>query len=503
MKITSIKIQNENSVLKDFHWNSDKLINIFIGENGSGKTTILKNLVWIFRAAHDLYVNKNKNYTAPSFSFEIIYQVIISNVENSFDLETNYVEIRLFSSTKTKNFCEIEISNSRYSLDDIINKFGYKALLPSNVIAYYSGWDDKIKTLFNEVEDDYKDIMIKDASKKLDIGYSVVDEMPLIYIENIHFQILLACLFSFQYNSNLYNYLNNKLGVVHNDFTTISIFIKKPIDTFYNSDTEDFWGAKGELRRFLDVLKHNAQGYGVNAYNEIEKSYIFTFDLNSWITVKEFYGTEKRLYFLFHLLNSSGFLGGFHIYFEKDGLIQSNHNLSEGEQQLLTIIGLKEILFEQNSLLLLDEPDTFLHPIWQQNFISDLSENMEFPKGGEIFPFHNEPNFFITTHSLNLLNNANKDIVKVTLMQNGKVSNLPLQYYGRTIASVNYNLMNVTERPKEIQDKLNSLFEYLELEKVTESEILYQELSKILGNDDEDLIKANIELEFLKSDLNG
>ena len=44
MKIQSIKIKDSKTILNSFEWSSDKPINIFIGENGSGKSTILKSI---------------------------------------------------------------------------------------------------------------------------------------------------------------------------------------------------------------------------------------------------------------------------------------------------------------------------------------------------------------------------------------------------------------------------------------------------------------------------
>lgn len=498
MKITSISIKDDNTVLNDFHWKSDMPINIFIGENGSGKTTILKNLVWIFRGAYDLFINRPKSYSIPSFQFEINYIIIITNNEKINDFETNYVAIRLFSTPTEKNFCDIEVSNTRYTKEELISKFGYKALLPTNIIAYYSGWDDKIKSIFKEVEDGYKNLMIKELNR-IDNGYSVIDEMPFIYIEKIHFQILLACLFSFEYNLDLNEYLEQKFKIsfIDNNHCNVNIFIKRPEENFYSANYDDFWGAKGELRTFLDVLKKLCDNEP--SYNSTQEHLILSFNYKAWINLREFYGTEKRLYFYFHLLNSSGFLDGFHIYFLKDNKIQSNHNLSEGEQQLLTILGLREILYEMNSLLLLDEPDTFLHPRWQQEFITDLCYNMEYPKGDEFKPFHNEPNFFITSHSLNLLNNANKDLVKVTLMEEGKESDRSLKFYGKTISSINYNLMGIENRPIEIQNKFNLLFKLLELDKLNESKEIYNQLVDEIGQDDEELLRAKIELDFLTS----
>ena len=62
--------------------------------------------------------------------------------------------------------------------------------------------------------------------------------------------------------------------------------------------------------------------------------------------------------------------------------------------------------------------------------------------------------------------------------------------------------MNVTERPKEIQDFLNTLFIQLEEENIKEAKVIYTKLLDILGDDDIDLIQAKIELDFLISEQN-
>jgi energy-coupling factor transporter ATP-binding protein EcfA2 len=49
--------------------------------------------------------------------------------------------------------------------------------------------------------------------------------------------------------------------------------------------------------------------------------------------------------------------------------------LSEGEQQLLTVLGLLKFTKESESLFLLDEPDTHLNPAWKLEYLS-LIENV-------------------------------------------------------------------------------------------------------------------------------
>lgn len=63
--------------------------------------------------------------------------------------------------------------------------------------------------------------------------------------------------------------------------------------------------------------------------------------------------------------------------------------LSEGEQQLLTVLGL--LLFTQNdeSLYLLDEPDTHLNPVWTYDYLKLLQDNIRAEKGQLLVATHN------------------------------------------------------------------------------------------------------------------
>jgi predicted ATPase len=48
--------------------------------------------------------------------------------------------------------------------------------------------------------------------------------------------------------------------------------------------------------------------------------------------------------------------------------------LSEGEQQLITVLGLILIAGREDCLFLLDEPDTHLNPIWQREYVKLLTD---------------------------------------------------------------------------------------------------------------------------------
>jgi predicted ATPase len=82
---------------------------------------------------------------------------------------------------------------------------------------------------------------------------------------------------------------------------------------------------------------------------------------------------------LFQILSSlqlTGYLKDLKIYFHKRDVQTAIEfdDLSEGEKQRLAVRGLMEIFRGEETLYLLDEPDTFAHPRWQWDFIPDIEE---------------------------------------------------------------------------------------------------------------------------------
>ena len=73
---------------------------------------------------------------------------------------------------------------------------------------------------------------------------------------------------------------------------------------------------------------------------------------------------------------------------KKDGNRVTFSQLSEGEQQLLTVLGLLLFTQDDKSLYLLDEPDTHLNPVWTYDYLRLLQENIRAEKGQLIVATH-------------------------------------------------------------------------------------------------------------------
>jgi ABC-type multidrug transport system ATPase subunit len=78
--------------------------------------------------------------------------------------------------------------------------------------------------------------------------------------------------------------------------------------------------------------------------------------------------------------------------------------LSEGEQQLLTVLGLLKFTKDEESLILLDEPDTHLNPIWKWRYLEFLEEVVQEEKNTQII---------INTHDPLVIGGLTKEQVRI------------------------------------------------------------------------------------------
>jgi len=94
---------------------------------------------------------------------------------------------------------------------------------------------------------------------------------------------------------------------------------------------------------------------------------------------------------------------------EHGGKVSFTH-LSEGELQMLTVLGLMRITREDHCLFLLDEPDTHLNPIWKLRYFDDIegvlaSEDCTLVQG--------ESQILITTHDPMMVGSLKREQVHI------------------------------------------------------------------------------------------
>ncbi len=175
-----------------------------------------------------------------------------------------------------------------------------------------------------------------------------------------------------------------------------------------------------------------------------------------------------------------------HMAIDKLGKTLNVSQLSQGEKSLMALVGdiARRLAIMNPSLnnplegagvVLIDEVDLHLHPKWQRSLITQLTET---------FP---NCQFILTTHSPLVISDT-KDVLCYVL-DDGELEERN-GLYGLDANQVLLNVMDTDVRNSEVQDRLDRLLELLQDKKLKEAKALFEELSTDLPPGHIELTKA-------------
>jgi predicted ATPase len=350
MRLLHLHILTEYKNLKDFKIDFDgsSFIDVFVGKNGTGKSNLFEAIIEIFRHLFD------KDYPI-QFDYLIKYEI-----------ENKIIEAKWLK--------------GEFTLD---GKKGIikKATLPDNIIIYYSGHNDKITDLVNEYENEFK--------RKVK-GAKIDDIREFVGIGKDYKSLLLAILLLQKNDNKAKKYIQQRLGIkkVSHEFKLV---LKRPqyalgkeeydVDQFEESTS--FWKADGIVGEFLKKLstvkkgvsnegKDREEGHFKRVKNEDE--YILYFDINDF---QKIFNDSRSLDLFRHFdnLKTIEMLKEISIAITlEDGTEANINSFSDGQFQMVYIYSIIEIFKDRNCLTILDEPDAFLHPEWQFDFLKQVFE---------------------------------------------------------------------------------------------------------------------------------
>lgn len=370
MKLDKLWI-SEFKNLKDIEidFDQDELVTVVIGWNGAGKSNVIEALVIIFR---DLDLHK-----PPSFAYKLEYlcrgnRIIIEAKQTDVKKEQYNVLIH------PKDEPE-KVITDKYT-DFFNNK--EREYLPSNVFGYYSGPSDRLATHFYEHQRKFRDQLLYPEKHGLD--EKTLPLRPLFYAQKVHSNFVLLSFF-LGADDKVKKFLKEKLFI--EDIESVLFVLNKPDWTSKEGDPR-FWNATGVVRPFLDRLfsaslapmrKTIKVSHPMKKNPEnVDALFLYLKDLEALKEVgnntsdKDFFKLLESIYFsnLIHevrirvkIKNKNG----------SDELL-TFRELSEGEQQLITVLGLLRFTRDDESLFLLDEPDTHLNPAWGMEYLSFLQD---------------------------------------------------------------------------------------------------------------------------------
>ncbi|WP_079242486.1 AAA family ATPase [Chryseobacterium indologenes] len=401
MKIKSLWV-SEYKNLKDINlvFNSN-LITLLVGKNGLGKSNLIEILALIFKNL-DLFNNVDDfiswTYdTKNNFQFIINYEcyqddILIKCNEKQFSIST-----RSINSTNNTEFSIIPFKDF---LKDRSIRY-----IPKYIIGYYSGENKRIKSIIKEHEDKQKEILKTFQRNKKEEKEEGLRK--LFFTENYHSQLLILTLVLFRghstFKSKIDDLFINYIGI--ESIENFTILFNNPDWNYKNIDGKNkgmeylisnindkeyiknpFWNLKGKidslLTRFYNhQIDNSVEPIYYDNEGDDKRNFVNEFLLFDKIVFETFI-TEIIEYYphpvdFFDAIESAVIVDILHsITFEvkkkdiKDSI--RFDQLSEGEQQLLTVLSLLLVVSTDECLFLLDEPDTHLNPEWQRDYIELL-----------------------------------------------------------------------------------------------------------------------------------
>tara|TARA_R110001583_G_scaffold193470_1_gene362042 strand:- start:3548 stop:5299 length:1752 start_codon:yes stop_codon:yes gene_type:complete len=391
--------KNLKNVVIDF--DEHEWITLVIGWNGTGKSNVLEALATIFRELIGKPNNKggHGDPAKPSFSYVIRYYCHEKEIEVDADPDRSG-EVYKISYRSLKP--EQSIQPSQDGLFDEQSKLAelkyteFKnhkdEFLPRYVFGYYSGHSDRMQSVFRPYLQQY-DKKLRNA-KSEDPGLR-----RLFYALPVHSQFVLLA-FVLQQDELVQGFLDSQLGLDTNteseSIDSVLLVLNEPSWNLNKSnepkgehgackDNPDiFWGAEGVVRKFLDRVHdvstapiRNTRKDDSTFWNKKSREYVYLFikDLNHLATLvgdqkpREFFRDLESTY-VSELIKEVRI----RVKLKKNDGSVTFRELSEGEQQLLTVLGLLRFTAEDESLFLLDEPDTHLNPKWSVDYIDYLNK---------------------------------------------------------------------------------------------------------------------------------
>jgi predicted ATPase len=376
MKLRSLEIgsfKNLRNFKIDFGQNIQNLTSVVLGWNGTGKSNLLEALIIIFR---DLDRGE-----LTEFKYILQY-------------ECRQREIRIDSDLGRSRREQIKITVRNVDgsvISPSLRQFASapeRRYLPSYVFGYYSGPSNRMEKHFDKHQDLFYHALLRSDEQPA---------RPLLYARPVHSQFALLSFFTEieeeleEGETSMRDFLRDLLGV--EKLVSVTFVLREPPWNWRSKRDGDprFWNASGVVRIFAAQIFERAQA-PMRLSKRITPEFANTKDLQH---LHLYLSSVEKLQELAHLYKDqdgkyspqeffkalestyiSKILSEVRIQLQRsnaDGSL-TFRDMSEGEQQLLMVLGLLRFTKEDEALFLLDEPDTHLNPAWSVRYLDFMDQ---------------------------------------------------------------------------------------------------------------------------------
>lgn len=354
MRIDYLKIPNERN-LKNFEVNFDERapMTVVLGGNGAGKSNLIENIIIIFR---ELELGKSTN-----FAYEMQYYCYGNKIQVISDpnLERNKLRIIV-------NDSSISVASFRKN---------EQIYLPANIFAYYSGSNERLENIFAVPTKRYYKDNLDEKNKSGNLRRFFLCRKE--YAQFAFFALFFE-------DHALARFIRKEL-LRFESFESALFVLKQPWWASNRTENDFFWGARGTFKVFMQRLREasfapikNKEQSELDVRGRkqnLEYLYLYIRDQEHFQKLREPFESTKLLFGHLENLYLSDLLEEIRITGKhKSGSSIRVDELSEGERQLVIVFGLLLFAEEDETLFLLDEPDSHLNPQWVYQYVEWLRQ---------------------------------------------------------------------------------------------------------------------------------
>lgn len=454
MKLKELTLSNYKGFVNfTITFDQETPITTIIGQNGVGKSNLIEVIVSIFRSLDF--------GESTEFSYILRYECRGHNVQVRRDVNNKSQNLVSINGVK-KSFLFIKNNANEY--------------LPLNVFTYYSGTNWRVEELFVRHQTQFY--------KRLTEG----DDLLLrrfFYCRDVHsFFVLLAFLVD---DDPACKALLKKLGIKGIDSVLFCLkrpywFKNKPSEVMQAEGDARFWYSRGIVKDFLSNLwkysiapidnkERKTIDFRGRSENQ-DRLYMFLPDETALRNLAEEYSDTTSFFKNIESTYIADILEKVEVTvtLENDQELTFDQ-LSEGERQLLTVLGLMKFTRDDESLFLLDEPDTHLNPRWKLDYFTQIKEILVHQIDGSDKTAWDSSQVILTTHDPIMLTSLYANQIRVLTESeiNGKKSSIPNEdpIHMGVEAIIQSDLYGIrTSLDKEIQSKIDLRNRLLTIENI-------------------------------------
>lgn len=363
--------------LKDYRVNFEPThgLDVVLGWNGTGKSNLFEALIIIFR---DLFGWWERDQWRPDPR--------LAGYRLRYEIDQREVEVTWDDARMQRPVVRLAVVRSKPTDEPEWKPAKREALpLPRFVFGYYSGPTNRLAENFLPMKQAHYERLRKADSDDKETLLWLLAQRRFFCAETHHAKYVLLAFF-YKKDPEISRFLEERLRIV--GFESALFVIREP-RWKRNNNPEDFWGATGIMRRVMECLRRYAiapmvleqsvsDGYRTATENHY---YFFLPNLESLHAFAAEYADAQSFFVALESTDFSELIHDVKIQVrvkatKSDEIPITFRELSEGEQQLLMVLGLLRFTKSHQSLVLLDEPDTHLNPHWSVDYLKLLTRVM-------------------------------------------------------------------------------------------------------------------------------